>query len=107
MGWETNKKFYHGINPDKREDKFKTQSELAFDGQRISLTFRNIVTFIDENGQLSGQGARKKEEKVLPKDDALNMLKAFSQENRDPNFDWDEYYGNSFDAINFDILDDL
>jgi alkylated DNA repair dioxygenase AlkB len=29
----------------------------------------------------------------------LRMLAAFSAENRDPNFDWDEHYGEGFDII--------
>jgi hypothetical protein len=32
------------------------------------------------------------------------MLKAFSKENHDPDFDWKKYYGNGFNAINFKIL---
>ena len=28
MGWETNRRFYHGINQDKRMDTLKTQAEL-------------------------------------------------------------------------------
>jgi len=32
------------------------------------------------------------------------MLKAFSKENHDPDFDWNINYGNGFNAINFKIL---
>lgn len=106
LGWNTNREFYHGINQDKRENKFKEKDEIAFDSERISLTFRNIATFIDEKGNITGQGAPKDTTiKVDDATDALNMLKAFSKENRDRDFDWELNYGSGFNAIGFKILE--
>jgi alkylated DNA repair dioxygenase AlkB len=107
MGWETNRKFYHGINQDKRDDKFKTESELDFDGARISLTFRNIATFVDSEGKLHGQGAVKDSSAhsdETNEEEQLRMLKAFSAENRELDFDWDLHYGGGFNCINFETL---
>ena len=33
-------------------------------------------------------------------EDCLKMLHAFSAENRDPTFDWEENYGKGFSSIN-------
>eukprot|EP01038_Epipyxis_sp_PR26KG_P004511 gene4511-6373_t len=57
LGWESNKKFLHGINPDKRMDSLKRDDELLYNCQRISLTFRTIATFMTSDNQLYGQGA--------------------------------------------------
>jgi hypothetical protein len=35
---------------------------------------------------------------------ALEMLKSFSAENRDPHFRWEQHYSRGFDVINFDML---
>lgn len=78
--------------------------------QRISLTFRTIATFMDTNGRLFGQGAKRKvapntaPEDEKSDDDSLAMLKAFGAENRSQSFSWDEHYGCGFDALNFKIL---
>lgn len=112
MGWDTNRKFYHGINQDKRMDSLKTEGELAFGKTRISLTFRNIATFIDSNGMLHGQGAPKNDNQNTNNNNILNsledeeiqMLKAFSAENRETCFDWDLHYGRGFRCINFKTL---
>lgn len=105
LGWETNKMFYHGINPDNRDEKIKEEDELAFGTARISLTFRNIATFIDSDGKISGQGARKDlTSEIDEATEALNMLKAFSKENCEHNFDWDENYGCGFNSIGFSVI---
>lgn len=106
LGWKTNRLFYHGISQDKRLDYLKDEDELAFDNQRISLTFRNIATFMDSGMKITGQGARKSKEPIDEKDEALKMLKAFSSENRETDFDWDTYYGEGFDSIGFDVIRD-
>lgn len=46
MGLVTNEKWVHGIKPDKRPRSEKTPAEIAWNGIRISLTFRNIATFL-------------------------------------------------------------
>jgi len=109
MGLQTNKEYHHGIHQDLRPNVIKSSDELAFDGGRISLTFRNIGTFVDQHGNISGQGART--EKIIdpeycPKKDALQMLKAFSNENHDNQFDWNENYGCGFNSIGLNVIDD-
>ena len=47
LGWQTNRDFLHSIRADKRIPSLKTAGELAFNEQRISLTFRTIATFVD------------------------------------------------------------
>lgn len=105
LGWETNKKFYHGINQDNREDKFKSLEELAFNGERISLTFRNIGTFIDDKNNLYGKGARKEFSIIPVVDEPLEMLKAFGKENRDTDFDPGIHYKNGFNCIDLSLLE--
>ena len=63
--------------------------------------------------RLFGQGARLKTRQELdapdapaPVDDALDMLQAFSAENHNGDFDYDESYGAGFDALNMSILTD-
>lgn len=106
MGLQTNKEFYHGIHQDLRPEKTKSPDELAFNGGRISLTFRNIGTFIDQNNNIYGQGAKKTFEiDYCPKIDALKMLRAFGNENHDNNFDWNINYGDGFNSIGLEIID--
>jgi nicotinamidase-related amidase/alkylated DNA repair dioxygenase AlkB len=108
MGLETNKKWLHGIRPDKRMEREKSEAELAFDGGRISLTFRNIGTYLDKTQlKIWGQGAtaKRKEdaEAVINGDtqEAKDMLQAFGRENHDSNFDWKESYGKGFNVLHF------
>jgi hypothetical protein len=100
LGWNTNQKWLHSINQDKREDFLKSEDELVNNGERISFTFRTIATFIDKNNNIIGQGAPKGEKR----NDELDMLKAFSKENHELDFDWEKIYGNGFNAINFKLL---
>ena len=109
MGWNTNKKWLQSIKRDSRLESEKTPDENAFGGERISYTFRSISTFVTSDGILFGQGAMckklenfdSKREKI---NDSLDMLKAFSIENHDGDFDWDLHYGKGFDSINFKTL---
>jgi alkylated DNA repair dioxygenase AlkB len=104
MSLNTNREYTHTIRQDKRPDTVKMPDELAYHGERISLTFRTISTFV-HNGKIYGQGARVKDgsdsneinqcEKEVEK-----MLHAFHQENKDPEFDWNQWYGQGFDCIN-------
>lgn len=59
LGWQSNRDFLHSIRADKRLAREKTVGELAYNEQRISLTFRTIGTFVDAAGRITGQGARK------------------------------------------------
>ncbi|RPA87919.1 hypothetical protein BJ508DRAFT_409871 [Ascobolus immersus RN42] len=59
LGPETNAKWLHAIRPDKRPLKTKGEEERAFGGERISLTFRHIGTFVVpvEGGSPVAEGA--------------------------------------------------
>jgi hypothetical protein len=109
LSWEDNKHFVHSIKQDKREDKFKSEEELAYNKERISLTFRNISTFELPDGRIFGQGSRYKTIEELPPinkyNDLLNyslnyentkLLESFSNENKQHNFNWDENYKPGF-----------
>lgn len=59
-----------------------------------------------EPGDSLGEGGNKLTE--VSADDALTqslqMINAFSCENRTSHFDWDEHYGQGFDIINFSFM---
>ena len=83
LGWDFNKKWLHSINPDKRQQFEKSEDELFNSGERISFTFRNIATFIDSDGKIIGQGS-----KFQQKDINLELLKLFSKENHEVDFEY-------------------
>ncbi|SPO07137.1 uncharacterized protein DNG_09831 [Cephalotrichum gorgonifer] len=107
MGLRTNATWLHAIRQDKRIDAEKTPAELAFDGARISLTFRLVGTFLDEREErIWGQGAKGKTAAeaaaVLNGDEAEGerMIRAFGVENRSGSeFEWDRWYGEGFDVL--------
>ncbi|KAG8835677.1 hypothetical protein FRC17_001866 [Serendipita sp. 399] len=108
LGPETNKRWLHGIRQDKREEFLKGKEELAFDGERISLTFRYIGTFLSaDQSKIYGQGATgKTKEDAKPtisgdKEAAQQMIDAFGFENQQSDFDWDATYGHGFDVLHF------
>lgn len=109
LGLNTNKAWLHGINPDKRLLAEKSPAELAYNGKRISLTFRFIGTFLDKEEKLIwGQGAvgrcRDEARSVVNGDEVENekMIRAFSKENREgAGFVWREAYGCGFDVLHF------
>ncbi|CAG8670551.1 5137_t:CDS:1, partial [Acaulospora colombiana] len=111
MGSETNKRWLHGIRQDKREAFLKTKGEMDYDGERISLTFRHIATFLSaDQTQIYGQGATgkaKSEAKPVingDKDASQRMIDAFGFENQQSDFDWDATYGAGFDVLHFTNL---
>lgn len=116
LGWESNRTWTHEIRQDKRMDSLKRDDEMRNNCERISLTFRDIATFMrPSDGQLYGQGACCKTREALEdkpaertaeenSEEALTMLKAFSAENRDPDFDWDAAYGTGFHTLNFRLF---
>lgn len=58
----TNAQYLHSIAADKRPASEPSAAEKAYDGQRISTTFRSIATFLDaESEWIWGQGATGKE----------------------------------------------
>lgn len=112
MGLVTNEKWLHGIKADKRPQSEKTTDELAWNGTRISLTFRYIVTFLSPSPHVSssepviwGQGAvSKRREHARPvlngqTPEAVAMLRSFGRENNSPDFDWEANYGGGFDVL--------
>ncbi|KAK9458690.1 uncharacterized protein V1516DRAFT_682361 [Lipomyces oligophaga] len=128
LGLETNKLWTHGIKPDRRSQSDRSSTEKAFGGIRISLTFRNIGTFVgpfDESSgtgssptQIYGQGSTAKSKlksaKVLYANEANDhesqearlqakkLLVAFAAENRlGTDFDWERAYGKGYDIVEF------
>ncbi|KAF4631950.1 hypothetical protein G7Y89_g6168 [Cudoniella acicularis] len=106
VGLVTNMRWLHGIRQDKRMLSEKSPAELAFDGGRISLTFRLIGTFLDKDEQkIWGQGATAKtkaEAKTVVNGEtpeAEKMIRAFGKENHSTEFDWKTSYGQGFDVL--------
>jgi alkylated DNA repair dioxygenase AlkB len=106
MGLVTNMRWLHGIRQDKRMTTEKSESELAYNGCRISLTFRSIGTFLDkDNKQIWGQGATSKRKEIAKTvingntPEAEQMIRAFGKENHSSEFDWVEHYGSGFDVL--------
>ncbi|KAF2874420.1 hypothetical protein BDV95DRAFT_488072 [Massariosphaeria phaeospora] len=106
LGLDSNEKWLHGIMADKRMQSERSEAELAYSGIRISLTFRQIGTFIDaDSSVIWGQGATAKEHRDAQdvinddEDETERILQAFSRENHSTKFDWDEWYGEGFDVL--------
>ncbi|KAL1999857.1 hypothetical protein VTN02DRAFT_3874 [Thermoascus thermophilus] len=101
-------RWLHGIRPDRRPETARTAEERAWGGQRISLTFRHIGTFIHPAaGTIWGQGAvskaREHAGRIIHGDPAETdrLIRAFGRENRETDCDWEEVYGGGFDVVNF------
>jgi alkylated DNA repair dioxygenase AlkB len=109
LGAKTNQAWLHGIMADKRLPAERSAEELAYDGMRISLTFRDIGTFLNEDDTLIwGQGAKFKAKEqagkvfVGDKGETERMIYAFGKENQDDEtWDWDINYGIGFDVLHF------
>lgn len=107
MGPKTNMKWLHGINHDNRPFEIKSPAEKFNEGARISLTFRQIGTFMSKDcTRIWGQGAKSKtreEAGLISKDqgEVERMIEAFGDENQQSEFDWDEKYGAGFDVLHF------
>ena len=106
MSLPTNAEYLHGINADKRPAVELTDAEKAFDGQRISLTFRNIGTFLDkDSAMIWGQGATAKTKNgakaVINANvaESEKLVRAFGAENQSSHVDWDTIYGDGFDVL--------
>lgn len=105
MGLDTNRKWMHGIRPDKRPASVKSEDERFANGERISLTFRRIGTFLTaDESFIYGQGAKgKTREQQRPvvngTEEAAKLIEAFGAENHDSKFDWDKGYGEGFDVL--------
>ncbi|KAF8879590.1 hypothetical protein BD779DRAFT_1612883 [Infundibulicybe gibba] len=108
LGPRTNTAWLHGINHDKRPLGIKDAEEQYQDGERISLTFRHIGTFLTADGaRIYGQGARGKTREtagaVLNGDaeGSAALIRAFGEENQRTVFDWQEWYGEGYDVLHF------
>lgn len=107
MGPTTNAEWLHGINHDNRPFKTKSEVEQFNDGERISLTFRHIGTFLTADGKMIyGQGAKGKTREearpvVLGTKEAETLIRAFGEENHCSDFDWEANYGSGSDVLHF------
>ncbi|KAK3054596.1 hypothetical protein LTR09_004325 [Extremus antarcticus] len=106
MTLPTNAEYLHGITADKRPRFELTDDETAFGGQRISLTFRRIATFLAaDSNSIWGQGAtaklREDAKAVInaePKE-SEKLVRAFGKENAATSIDWESIYGDGFDVL--------
>ncbi|KAF8554866.1 hypothetical protein OG21DRAFT_1411753 [Imleria badia] len=111
LGLETNAKWLHAINHDKRPIQLKSPEEQFMNGERISLTFRHIGTFLSgDESRIYGQGAKgKMEEDARPvvngTEEASRLLEAFGKENQQSEFEWDAVYGEGSDVLHFTSRD--
>jgi nicotinamidase-related amidase/alkylated DNA repair dioxygenase AlkB len=108
LGLESNSKWLHGIMADKRIASERSNAENAYEGMRISLTFRHIATYLDAKCRtIWGQGATTKDQRdaadVINDDEEENerLVRAFSRENHALDFDWNHWYGDGFDVLHF------
>ncbi|KAJ7718299.1 hypothetical protein DFH07DRAFT_1011937 [Mycena maculata] len=112
MGPETNSKWLHRISRDKRFITLKSPAERFQEGERISLTFRHIGTFLNaEQTLIWGQGAvGKTKEAARPVVHGVKeseaLICAFGTENAMSDFNWDEHYSMGFDVVNFTTKED-
>lgn len=107
LGPRTNMHWLHGVRADKRPLQQKLDEEQSFGGERISITFRQVGSFMDLSTQtIWGTGAKQKSKatagKISTNDDAEMeaMIMAFGKENHQSDFDWEREYGPGFDVIN-------
>jgi len=107
MGLKTNEKWLHSIRHDKRPTETKSPEEQAYNGERISLTFRHIGTFLNKDETLIwGQGATSKvkesaAEVINGGEEAQKLIDAFGMENQGSEFDWDAVYGGGSNVLHF------
>ncbi|KAG1721878.1 hypothetical protein EDB19DRAFT_1770499 [Suillus lakei] len=107
LGLDTNAKWLHAINHDKRPIHLKSAEEQFMNGERISLTFRHIGTFLSrDESRMYGQGARGKfcdsgHAVISGGGEAAKLLEAFGKENQQSDFDWEEVYGEGSDVLHF------
>ena len=106
MSLSTNAEYLHGINADKRPRLELSEAETAYGGQRISLTFRHIATFLNaDSTRIWGRGAtgkvREDAKPVVNGDEAESerMVRAFGKENQASSIEWEEVYGGGFDVL--------
>ncbi|TKA76673.1 hypothetical protein B0A55_02606 [Friedmanniomyces simplex] len=106
LSLRTNAEYLHSINADKRPAVELTEAEKAYEGQRISLTFRHIATFLDAEGErIWGQGAvgkTQREARPVVSGDAAEsegLVRAFGAENAASGIEWEVVYGRGSDVL--------
>jgi hypothetical protein len=110
LGLGTNAKWLHSIRHDNRPFHTKSDEERYMDGERISLTFRNIGTFLSADGtKIWGQGAVAKSaaearDVVTDWEEVEKLVDWFGRENHQSDFDWHGVYGQGSDVVNFTQL---
>lgn len=111
MSLKTNAQYLHGINADKRPRCELVESEMAFAGQRISCTFRQIGTFISKDSSIVwGQGAvgktRQEAQEVIngDVDESEKLVRAFGNENAASTIEWQQIYGQGFDVLHLKAI---
>lgn len=107
LGPKTNLHWLHGVRADKRPQQQRSTEEKSFGGERISITFRQIGTFMNpETKKIWGSGAKQKSKATAGTISTANdgemeaMIVGFGKENHQSDFDWDQEYGMGFDVIN-------
>lgn len=112
LGPKTNAGWLHGISADKRRTAERQPAELAYGGERISLTFRFIGTFIDGAEKIIwGQGAKGKHaeeaQAVVNGDEvqSMELIRAFGTENQSSGLDWQQIYGAGSNVLHFKLPD--
>ncbi|ORY77410.1 hypothetical protein BCR37DRAFT_405993 [Protomyces lactucae-debilis] len=104
MNLDTNAAWTHAIRPDKRRTSERQPEENAYDDQRISITLREIGTFITSDGHIYGSGALAKDRQhAEPASknpvDWEQLIIAFGKENRHTSVDWEFCYGKGSQAV--------
>ncbi|KAI4951783.1 hypothetical protein J4E86_007199 [Alternaria arbusti] len=106
LGLASNAKWLHGIQPDKRLLTERSETENAYGGIRISLTFRHIGTYLDCRSTIIwGQGASSKTQRdaadIISNDEAetKRLITSFSRENHGSECDWEKWYADGFDVL--------
>jgi 2OG-Fe(II) oxygenase superfamily len=110
MGLKTNAKWLHSIRHDNRPFLTKSAEEQYMNGERISLTFRRIGTFLSKDGtKIWGQGARGKTKGeaqdvlVGAEQEVESLIERFGRENHQSDFDWEKAYGEGSNVLHFDV----
>jgi len=106
MSLDTNAEYLHAVNADKRPAGELIDAEKAFDGERISITFRDIGTFLNVDcSRIWGCGATKTTKRqasaVINADKAESerLLRAFAAKNQACMLPRDLIYGAGFDVL--------
>ncbi|PPJ52384.1 hypothetical protein CBER1_09792 [Cercospora berteroae] len=106
MSLPTNAEYLHAINWDRRPACELTDAEKAYGGQRISLTFRHIGTYLNNDSTVIwGDGAVGKTKSaarpVVNGDptESEKLIQAFGSENAASSINWSEIYDSGSDVL--------